>query len=502
MDLTSRYTAKTKSGIIFSSWCTAITNPTSSGMEMSIMGTVVGLKTFNDYFEITPSTNGLINASIFIGAFLSMPFVRILLDRCGRRTSILIANLIMILGVLIQCTSGIHYGGPRALAQFVVGRIVSGAGNCLVVSSSPPLVAEIVPSNHRGVIMGAFHSCYYVGALIAAGVTYGTRNINSNWCWRAPLIVQFGPSIISALALLFTPESPRWLVSKGREEEALDIFTRIADGEAEVASKQIKAVKNAIVVERTVYETESVWKEAFSSKANLRRILINFIVAACVEGSGSSIATYYITTLLEQAGITLVSTQLKVAIIRNGFCLFACIIGCITFDIIGRKPQALIAMTGEIISLFILGALVKVYGKSSNTSGQYGAIAMMFIFSGFYSYCFTPLLMLYTPEIYPQRTRAVGITVLEIFDNGLGVFLNFMLPIGMANMRGNFYLLNGAWNLVFIPLIFFVFVETKGLDLEEIASLFGDGENAITFQKDDTSESDAEQIEILDTGKV
>lgn len=132
------------------------------------------------------------------------------------------------------------------------------------------------------------------------------------------------------------------VVSQQDEVKVLDMFTRLADGGVEDAARKVEAIKIALIAEESVCKTNSVWKELFSSKANLKRINISFMVVACAQGSGSSIVLYYVSTLMEQAWVTLVSTQRKVAIIRSVFCLFVCAIGCITFEIIGRRPQVLI----------------------------------------------------------------------------------------------------------------------------------------------------------------
>ncbi|CDK25246.1 unnamed protein product [Kuraishia capsulata CBS 1993] len=492
----SKLVPNSKWGLLIIAWITAIANPTSGGYEASMMGTVVGLDIYVDYFGLTTSNSGLNNASIFMGAFAIIPFVQVLADKYGRRFCIFFATTFMVIGVIVQSTS-------HKYAQFIVGRVIAGVGNCLMNATAPALVSEIVAEEIRGAVVGTFHSCFYVGSLIAAGVTYGTRNIDSNWCWRAPMVVQLAPALLCYICLAFVPESPRWLVSKGRETEAKEIWDIVYEHDELRVERVLGEVYESLHAETTIYNDANIWKELVSSKANLRRLFIMLSLAWCGELSGSSVATYYITTILEQAGVTDVNTQLQIAIIRSAFCLVCAGFGCYTFDIIGRRIQALISMGGEVVCLLILGGLVKQFGGSTNTSGQYGAVAMMFIFSGFYSYCFTPLLCLYPSEIFPNRTRAAGLAFFQFADYGCALFTTFILPIAMSNLGWKFYILNGSYNIVFLPCIYFFWAETRGLQLEMVADLFGDGVDRVhEIEGDHTASGSVEVIDVANELKA
>lgn len=151
--------------------------------------------------------------------------------------------------------------------------------------------------------------------------------------------------------------------------------------------------------------------QCFKTPSARRRILLACSAAVFSTIAGNVIASYYLGSMLSNAGITDTTTQLEINIILNAWSLVCALIGTFGLDYIGRKPTALASTIALTIFIFIIGALTKVYGMSSNTSGIYGTVASVFLFMGAYSYGWTPLLYLYPPEVlnYPIRANGVGI---------------------------------------------------------------------------------------------
>lgn len=458
---------RTKKAMLFCTICVATIEPITTAMESSIMGSINSLPQYKKYFNINNGTLGLNSAAIWIGLILTLPFIQQMADGFGRRKTIFISLGLMVVGIILTACS-VHS------AMFVIGRIILGMSSGIFGSSASVLVAEVSPPHQRGLILGLFHSFYYAGSMISSGVTYGTRNMQSNWSWRIPLIIQIIPTILCFSAIMFAPESPRWLVMHGKADEAKEIFYILEGDNAERADELVEEVLQSIAKENKFSQGLGLWKRQFKLKSNWHRAFILLNLGNLAELGGSNIATYYFNILLNSAGVKDVTTQLQVAIIRAAFCLVCALFGCWTFDIIGRKKQALISTTGLIVCLFILGGLIKKYGDSDNIHGKYGSIAMMFMFTGFYSYCYSPMLYLYPPELYTNPNRVVGNTILKACDYGSGLFATFMLPIGMSNMGWKFYILTGGYDIIFLPCIAFLWVETKGLPLEKVCELFGD----------------------------
>ncbi|KAG7726075.1 hypothetical protein KL948_004810 [Ogataea haglerorum] len=487
----SRFVPTSRLGMLLIVVAVAVVEPATTGMESAIMGSINSLPQYKAYFSLTSTNIGLNSASKRIGSILSLPFLQKTSDGIGRRMTILCAIVLMVIGIAISAAS-------VNMAMFIIGRIFLGLAAGLINCSASVLVAEICPLEIRGWVLGLFHSCYYIGSLIASGVTYGSRDLQSNWSWRIPTIIQVVPSLTCASLVLFTPESPRWLVMKGRVDEAREIFYTLQRNDAGSADFMVAEVERSLREEAAASKGYGVWRRQLHSRAYWKRAFIMLNIGLLCELGGSNIATYYFTILLEQIGVKDAKTQLKVNMVRSAWCLVCALIGCYTFDIIGRKRQAFLATTGLIECLFILGGLIKKYGGSDDKSGGYAAIAMVFMFTGFYSYCYTPITSVYPPELYPSPTRVVGNTIMRGCDYSAGLFATFMLPIGMSNLGWKFYMLTGGYDIIFLPLIAFVWVETNGVPLEKICELFGEVSETESPSIDDESNINYVEVPVAD----
>ncbi|KAJ0335950.1 hypothetical protein COL922a_008561 [Colletotrichum nupharicola] len=152
-------------------------------------------------------------------------------------------------------------------------------------------------------------------------------------------------------------------------------------------------------------------------------------------------------------------------------------------------------------TLYIIGGLIKKYGESTNQSGIYGAIAVIFLFQGFYAFSITPMTSLYPTEVSQYKLRATGIAIFRMLDAGFGLLASFCMAYAMADLGWKFYFINASWNLLFLVVAYFTFVETKGLKLEEIAAKFEGSRilDAIAEDSDSQETRDAKVLGSIDT---
>lgn len=255
--------------------------------------------------------------------------------------------------------------------------------------------------------------CLITGGLIAAGITYGTAQLDSTWAWRAPSAVQGSFSIICIVLLPFIPESPRWLVRRGHREAALEVIALTyanGDRDSPIVLAAFKEIVDTLDFEVSNNQKLTI-TQCFKTASARRRILLACSAAVFSTIAGNVIASYYLGAELTNAGITDTKTQLEINIILNAWSLVCALAGTWGIDKVGRKPTALISTGLLTICIFIIGALTKVYGTSTEKSGIYGTVAAVFLFMGAYSYGWTPLLYLYPPEVlnYPIRSNGMGI---------------------------------------------------------------------------------------------
>ncbi|KIK62166.1 hypothetical protein GYMLUDRAFT_42148 [Collybiopsis luxurians FD-317 M1] len=445
--------------------CSSITS-TTFGYDGSMINGLNILPSYTNYFSLTPATTGLNTASLWIGGCIAGLTYGKVTDLIGRRPALFWAAILTLIAVVLQTAA-------QNIAMFVIARIILGFGTSASGLTGPAYLAETLPLHWRGWGLGVFNDFYYVGGLVAAGITYGTSFMSSTWAWRIPSLIQGVFSIFCIVILPFIPESPRWLLFHNRRDEAHLVLAQTysnGDLDDKIVLAQLKEMEDTFEHERNAGETLSV-KQIFKTRTARKRVLLAVSAAVFSTIAGNVIASYYLGSMLTNAGISSTTKQLQINIILNAFCLVCSIFGTYYIDKWGRKMIAAISTTLLTIFLFLVGALTKLYGNSSNTSGVYGTVAMIFLFQGAYSIGWTPVLYLYPPEVLNYPIRANGMGVFQFFLNGAALLIVFTMPISLASIGWKTYMINGAWDVVMLFAILYYWIETKGKTLEEIDEL-------------------------------
>lgn len=163
---------------------------------------------------------GLMTAMLELGALIGALVAGYLADKLSRKWSIVVAVIIFTIGSILQ-TAAQEYG------MLTVGRLIGGAGIGMLATISPLYISEIAPPEIRGALLVLQEFSIVFGIVIAFWTTYGTRYMSSEWSWRLPFLIQMIPGVILGAGIVFLPFSPRWLASKGRDTEALEVLSKL-----------------------------------------------------------------------------------------------------------------------------------------------------------------------------------------------------------------------------------------------------------------------------------
>ncbi|KAF1355846.1 general substrate transporter [Lizonia empirigonia] len=447
----------------------------TTGYDGSMLNNLRILKYWTDYFhDPKESTLGLLTALYSIGSIASLPVAPFVADHFGRKSAIAIGCCIMIAGAAIQAAA-------KNLDYFMGGRFLMGFGNSLAQLSSPLLLTELCHPQHRARVTAVYNCLWNVGAIICTWLTFGTKRIDSDWCWRIPALTQAFPSVVQLAFIWFIPESPRWLISKERNEEALAILGKYhANGDINNPTVQFEyaEIKETLRLE-FLYKKTSSYLDFFKTRGNRYRLMLLASLGLFSQWSGNGLVSYYATDVYQSIGITDADTQLG---LNGGLTILSLIVSvscALLCDRVGRRPL-FIAATASMCVTFIVWTICSSQqeAKESKAAGQ-AVIAMIWIFSVAYALAWSGLLVAYTVEILPFKIRAKGLMIMNLFIQVALTINQYVNPYGFERLHPTwkFYTIYAVW--IFFELLFVVFfyVETKGPTLEEIAKIF-DGDEA------------------------
>lgn len=445
----------------------------TNGYDGSMMNGLQTLEPWQTEFNHPQgSILGILNAIMSIGSIVAIPFVPYTADILGRRAGILIGCIIMILGVVLQSVS-VNIG------MFIAARFFIGFGVAIAHGASPLLVTELVHPQHRAVFTTIYNTTWYFGSIIAAWLTYGTARIDNNWSWRIPTVVQALPSILQILFIFTIPESPRFLIAKGKEEQALSVLAKVhANGNAqdELVQAEYIEIRDTIRLEKEV--ESNGWKELIATKGNRHRLIILLSAGFFSQWSGNGLVSYYINQVLEDIGYTNTLTK---NLINGCLQIFNFIIAfgmCFLVDKVGRRKLFLISTSGMLVSFIVWTICSAQYSASGNKGAANAVIAMIFLYYLAYNTAWSGLLIGYTVEILPYNIRAKGMTVMFLCVD-LALFFNqYVNPIALQSIRWRYYIVYCVWLAVELVVVYFFYIETRNTPLEEIAKHF-DGDAAV-----------------------
>ncbi|CAN9149726.1 unnamed protein product [Alternaria alternata] len=451
----------------------------TTGYDGSLMNTSQLLDSWKTTMD-NPSedTLGRLSAMYSIGSIVSLPVVPWLSDKYGRKTPITVGCIIMVIAAAVQAAS-------MSRPQYEGGRFFMGFGNSMAQLSCPMLITEIAHPQHRARITTVYNCLWNLGALICGWLAFGTQHIPNTWSWRIPTLIQGIFSIIQLMFIWWIPESPRWLLSKDRNDEALRMLSHYhADGNDSDSTVMFEyaEMKETIRIE-FLHKKNSSYMDFIKTAGNRKRLLMIISLGLFSQWSGNALVSYYAGIIYEGAGITRQTDKLGLDAGNKVLSLFVSISCALLVDRVGRRPLFLAATGGMLLFLICATITGEQYAEKGTLAIGYVNIVFVWLHGVAYSLAWSGLLVAYTVEILPYKLRAKGVFIMNISVQVALTINNYVNPIPISE-GGGWYKQN--WKLfacyagwVFLELIwvYYFYVETRGPTLEEIARIF-DGDNA------------------------
>ncbi|KAI0593020.1 general substrate transporter [Biscogniauxia sp. FL1348] len=448
------------------------------GYDQGVMSGIISAPAFTEDFpEVKDNSTyeGFVTSIYAVGCFLGACFILSFGDQLGRRKSIFLGASIMIIGVIIQLAS--VPVGQGATAQFIIGRCITGIGNGINTSTIPTWQAECSSSHNRGKLICIEGGNVAIGTLIAYWIDYGCTYGPHAFVWRFPIAFQCFFAIVVIVLMLKLPESPRWLLTKDRNEEAATILAALNGQRRDHhdVKTQMSVITDAIRAAGHDGGVTAV-SELFTNgpTQHFRRLILGASSQMMQQLSGCNAVIYYFPILFQ----TSIGTSHNLALLLGGVNMIIYAIFATTswfaVERVGRRKLFLIGTVGQCLSMVLtFAALIP-----GTESAAKGAAVGLFTYIGFFGATWLPLPWLYPAEINPLKTRAKANATSTVSNWLWNFFIVMITPVLVANTGTSgwgTYLFFAILNAIFFPLIYFFYPETAGRTLEEIDVIFAKG---------------------------
>jgi sugar porter (SP) family MFS transporter len=391
-------------------------------------------------------------SSLLLGAILGAVLSGYLADAISRKWTKVISGTVYVLGA-IGCALAVNV--PMLIGfRFVLGLAVGTASFV-----APLYISEVSPPKVRGGLVSFNQLAITSGILLAYLVNFAFKGVTDNWRWMLGVAVIPGAAL--AVGMLTVPHTPRWLMDKGREEQARVVLKRLRSGDPDAdVEKEIDDIKEANDRERS----SSVRDLA---KKRLRPLLwVGLGLAIFQQFVGVNTVIYYAPTILSDTGLTKSSSITQTVFVGLTNVVFTAI-AVLLLDRVGRRKLLLTGTVGLTLSLATLAAYFT--SPALQHSAGYVALVALLVYIASFAVGLGPVFWLMISEIYPTGIRSVAMAVATVANWAANflVAVTFLSLGGLITRQGTFYLYAALGVLAFV---FFVrkVPETKGRSLEDI----------------------------------
>ena len=429
-----------------------------------ISGTIAQV---TEQFGLDALQQGWYVGCALIGSIIGVLFAGILSDKFGRKST-------MILSAILFSTSAIGCAVSTDFNQLVIYRIIGGVGIGVVSIISPLYISEVAVAQYRGRLVSLYQLAVTIGFLGAYLVNYqllgysmSNPDVSTGWwnlvfvseVWRGMLGMETLPAIMFFIIIFFIPESPRWLILKGKEEKATNILERIYTSSKE-ALFQLTETKSVLSS-----ESKSEWKLLLQPGIR-KAVIIGVCIAVLGQFMGVNAVLYYGPSIFENAGLSggdSLFYQVLVGLVNT----LTTILALVIIDKVGRKKLVYYGVSGMVISLVLI-ATYFIYGESWGISSIFLLIFFLFyVFCCAVSICAVVFVLL--SEMYPTRVRGLAMSIAG-FALWIGTYLIGQLtPWMLQNLTpAGTFILFAIMCVPYMLIVWKLVPETTGKSLEEI----------------------------------
>ncbi|ORY24565.1 general substrate transporter [Naematelia encephala] len=448
----------------------------------------------NDTTLLGAHQSSIMNSVPLVGKFLGCAVAAPINEKFGYKWTVFIGCFCQILGIVLEMAT-------KNWGAFTAGRVLLYMAVGLGENVIPIYQAEVVLPQFRGFFGGVYLLGVAIGSLWASLSVRAISTRTDTKAWLIACCQQFPPGVLLLAGLWWCPPSPRWLMDKGRKEEAIQVLRRVrAKGpdQEEWIELEVSAIEESLEYDKSI--NTGTWLNLFQGN-NLRRTLVCSMLWVGNNWTGNTFISTYATTLYIQLGLR--AQAFNYSVIKACITIVMAIIGMLMIDKVGRRPTLIYGCAFQAIFLFIMGGI----GVSANPtdSGLRMMVACIMLFKCAVVISLQFLGPVVTAEISSPSTRrkmfAFACCVDVVTAWGVSFSSPYMLSAQYANMGAKVAFIFAGVSTVFVFLCYFFVPELKGRSLEEIDELFAAKLWAWQFSSYKTRGLGRSVVEHYETGK-
>jgi SP family arabinose:H+ symporter-like MFS transporter len=400
-----------------------------------------------EFFGLNEIMLGWANSSLILGAILGTQVAGKPGDLLGRKRTLMLAALLFFVSAM---------GSAMAMSftEFVIYRLIGGVAVGAASVISPIYIAEVAPAEHRGRLVALNQLTIVTGIFVSFFTNYRLEGIGAdNWRWM--LGIEGIPALLFFGLLVLVPESPRWLVVKGRWQRGQEVMQKWMDeGEALQEIRRIREARSAA--------KKGTFTEILRPKYR-RLAAIGIILAVLQQFTGINVIMYYAPLIFERAGFGTGSALLQTVAVGAVNFVFT-ILAMRLVDRVGRRPLLLVGAAAMSLSLFTLSMVF-----FAEMWEGYWVLVFILGFIASFAVSFGPVVWVLISEIYPNNVRGIAVSLATLALWSANFIVTGTFPSMLASWDGGLaFLFYAAINLVSLVFVWFFVPETKGLSLEEL----------------------------------
>ncbi len=466
-------------------------------MPFWLRGFSNGYRNAEGEIALNSSDESLIVSILSLGTFLGALTAAPCADFFGRRLGLILSTAIVFnLGVLLQTIAvdqplfiaGRFFAGMvSASSQLKVSlllillcegpclalKIIRSPGSKFLTLCTVPLYqSETAPKWIRGTIVGTYQLAITIGLFLAAIVNNGTKDRNDSGSYRIPVALQFAWAIILCGGLCFLPETPRWLIMKGKDEKAARSFSRLRrlDPTHPSIVEEFNEVKANHEYEVTLGKAS--YAQCFKGTVG-KRLFTGCALQALQQLSGVNFIFYYGTSYFRRAGF---ENPFTIQVITNTVNVVSTLPGLYLVEKLGRRNLLLLGAIGMCVCQFIV-AIVGTVAGTVDLPAQRAGIAFTCFYIYFFASSWGPVAWVVTGELFPLKVRARALSMTTatnwLFNFAIAYSTPYLVDEDSANLQAKVFFIWAVCCLVAIVFVWTLIYETKGLTLEQVDELYG-----------------------------